>query len=249
MRLLPTETRPPQQPIELRHEPAPTQAQRGYRLFAPCLKWEFGFTCPFCLLHQADLVGPHSVEKTGLSTVEHFIPKSVRPDLINEFENLVLACRLCNIARGVKPLAEENGAKLLNPREEAWAEHFTLEQGQLEPQTPDGDYTKDAYGINDRFRTARRSKRALVLTKAYRVLLGIRRRQRAVEKRLAAGDTSAREHLRDLEDSKRLAIEIALGFRWIPEDAPPRCRCDHTDHHDIPVAYRDQIVELDLEGL
>lgn len=248
MRLLPTETLPPREPIERCHEPAPTEAQVGYRLFAPCLRWEFGFTCPLCLLHEADLTGGYSIEKTGQSTVEHLRVKSVHPEGTNEYENLVLACRFCNTARGDKPHVREDGSRLLNPRKEAWSQHFELEKHHLVPRTTDGESTKEAYKINDDSRTDRREGRAKALTDCHDILRGIHAKQRRLERLVAEGSEAAREHLRDLVKSKRLATRIALRHRWIPEKAPSVCRCDHTDHHDIPTCYRDQVVELDLEA-
>ncbi len=61
MRTLPRQTQPPATPIERRHAPAPGR----YDSFRPCLRWDFGFTCAFCLLHEADLA-EHGTEGTGL---------------------------------------------------------------------------------------------------------------------------------------------------------------------------------------
>lgn len=47
--------------------------------------------CAYCEVVIADVAAPH---------VEHILPKSVRPDLVVEWQNLTLACPACNTAKG-----------------------------------------------------------------------------------------------------------------------------------------------------
>src|SRR5215210_7160639 len=131
MRILPRRTRPFPVKLERRHTPRPTRGRRGYQAFRPCLRWEFGFTCAFCLAHESDLV-EHGAEGTGLMTIEHFLPVSAgktpveAETLANDYGNCFYACRYCNGARIAAPVVDLRGRRLLNPCTHAWSEHFNL---------------------------------------------------------------------------------------------------------------------------
>lgn len=65
MKILPPVTLPPRQPTTRRHEPKAAFGAEGYQAYRACLRWEFGFTCSFCLMHEADLTGGRAVEGLG----------------------------------------------------------------------------------------------------------------------------------------------------------------------------------------
>ena len=73
MRILPLQSQPPSTTVDRRHTPRPTTGRFGYQGYRACLRWEFGFTCAFCLLHESDFV-EHGAEGLGLLGVEHFLP-------------------------------------------------------------------------------------------------------------------------------------------------------------------------------
>src|SRR5881628_3580589 len=141
MRILPPSTRLPTQPLRRRHEPSLST----YRAYRSCLRWEFGFSCAFCLLHEADFIG--SGLHSGVFVVEHFESRSRSPSLSNSYENLFYACGLCNRARGAKPVLDTVGRRILNPTEVAWSEHFRLEHDEIQPLPGDRDasYTVEVY--------------------------------------------------------------------------------------------------------
>ena len=68
MKILPPQTKPPTSPIERRHRPRPVHGRQGYLKFRPCLRWDFGFTCPFCLMHESDFVRGGCVENSRFAT-------------------------------------------------------------------------------------------------------------------------------------------------------------------------------------
>src|SRR5437879_2619929 len=97
--MLPPQTHPPNEPIRRRHSP-PRLAYEEYR---SCLRWEFGFTCAFCLLHEADFV-EEGARGTGLMWIEHHVAQSADPALVDTYENCFYACRYCNGARRIAPV-------------------------------------------------------------------------------------------------------------------------------------------------
>src|SRR4051812_19451819 len=106
--------------IHRRHTPSPSKDYRAYRA---CLRWEFGFSCAFCLLHEADIVAA-GTEGWGVMAIEHFVPQSHAPDLVNVYSNCFYVCTLCNSARGDRPNQAPDGANLLNPCDDPWNELF-----------------------------------------------------------------------------------------------------------------------------
>lgn len=62
MKILPPTTQPPLQAIERRHRPKKSRRWSDYRA---CLRWDFAFTCGFCLLHEVDLFGSEGGEGLG----------------------------------------------------------------------------------------------------------------------------------------------------------------------------------------
>src|SRR5262249_26671335 len=86
---------------------------RAYEQFRPCLRWEFSFTCPFCLLHEAQ-VCPAGAAASSQYWIEHLSPQSERPELRNVYSNLVHACRRCNLARRYRPSVDSRKPRLLD---------------------------------------------------------------------------------------------------------------------------------------
>lgn len=55
------------------------------------LKDETGSKCAYCDSRIGHVSYPH---------VEHMVPKSVRPELAHEWDNLTVACAVCNVEKG-----------------------------------------------------------------------------------------------------------------------------------------------------
>jgi len=81
MNLLPPELSPPEEPTVHRHQPKPAKGERGFQSYRSCLRWNFGFTCAFCLLHETDFSPKFGVVGTGQMSIEHFVPQSFDPEL------------------------------------------------------------------------------------------------------------------------------------------------------------------------
>ena len=160
MRILPDRTAPPNSPFLRRHAPQ----EGAYQSYRHCLRWDFGFTCAVCLVHEADLkdIG---AEGFALTAVEHYHPRSLRQDLVNSYDNCLYICRLCNTARSNRPAIDATGRRLLNITIDRWSDHFRLDGAKLESRDGDANaqYTYEAYDIDDpRKRAMRRNRQEAI---------------------------------------------------------------------------------------
>lgn len=86
--------------------------------------------------------------------IEHIIPRSVAPELIDNADNLALACPPCNLHKADRTRAEDpdTGAicRLFHPRDDQWTAHFAwVADGlTLSGLTPTGRATVRAFQLN-----------------------------------------------------------------------------------------------------
>ena len=249
MLILPPRTFPPPGRIERRHTPAPTSGRHGYRSYRACLRWEFGFTCAFCLLHESDLT-EHGIEGTGLTGIEHFSPVSAAQERTNDYGNCFYACRFCNGARSSSPTADPAGRKLLNPCDEAWGTHFAYDEDRLLPRERDVDaaYTEEIYDFNDPRRVAIRRWRRERLEEHLRVLREGPPLIRALLDACAEVEPARGEQLlrgaQAIRDDVQRALRDLQRFAAIPQDADLTCRCGREGHHALPQYLVDQTFEI-----
>ena len=238
LEIVPPRIQVPRTPKRQRHTPRSTNDYRDYRA---CLRWDAGFTCCFCLVHESDLTRTGTVEGTGLTSIEHLQPQTHAPDLVNVYSNCAYACQSCNNVRRCAPSRHLSGARLLNPWHDAWGEHFQLREDRLEPLQEgdagrDARYTIDVYRLNHARKVAMRRTRRTHL-QAYvelfehdlRELRALAARQQSAEERLQLLDW-----VRRVKELRRLASEELTWRSAIPTDAPARCRCDGQEHHSLP---------------
>jgi len=101
--------------------------------------------CGYCLVPQKLI--SYKLE------IEHIFPKGLGGT--DEENNLWLACRQCNLNKGVKTRGFDTvtfeRVRLFNPREQVWAQHFTLSEDKTEiiGKTPCGRATVSALQLND----------------------------------------------------------------------------------------------------
>lgn len=235
--LVPLMTRPPATSRTQRHKP---KSANDYQRYRSCLRWDAGFTCCFCLVHESDLA-PGGVEKTAQTSIEHIEPRAHAPHLAAEYENCAYACRFCNSARGTFPTVHPSGARLLHPWRDAWGAHFRLHEYRLAPVHQghggrDARYTADVYQVNDETRIKLREKRHQFLLDRMRFFV---RNVDELEE-LAERQSSPEDRLRLLLLARELATArqtalIELGERKAtPADAPTHCRCGSQENHQLP---------------
>jgi hypothetical protein len=237
-------------PIERRHAPR-TEAGHGraYEQFRPCLRWEFSFSCPFCLLHEAQ-VCPSGAAGSSQFWIEHLEPQSQRPDLRNSYDNLVYACRRCNLARHLRPRADLSGWRLLDPCSDAWSSHFHSDGDELLAITPDAAYTSEAYDINSPPKLTLRRVRREAIEESLHVLATVP----SLLEQLMAGPVfhQGREQRLRLEVAEQLHQSLAAARRAliqlsaVPSDASDDCACE-SGACELPDVVSATLLHVDLE--
>jgi hypothetical protein len=238
MATLPRTTRPPAEPIRRRHEPKPG----AYVTFRPCLRWEFGFTCAFCLLHEADLA-EHGVAGMGLMTIEHHITRSADPTYEDDYANCFYACRFCNGARGRKCTEDARGRRLLHPCRDAWGEHFMAE-GERLPYAEgdvDAEYTHAAYRLDAPMKQVMRSHRRESIDASLQTI------DKAPSRLKRLTDLAERLEGEERELAMSLVVEIHAERRrarrqldrysLVPKDCDAICRCAEPPEELAPPSY------------
>lgn len=250
LKLLPAQTIPADEVLVRRHDPR--LVKKDYTVFRDCLRWEFGFSCAICLLHERDIVAYES-EGWGITQIEHLVPRSLDDDLVGSYGNLIYICRLCNVARSDTPQIDDEGRRLLDPTRDVWADHFVLKDDELAPLDGDVDaaHTEDVYNINDarkvKLRRIRRERTNDIASLIRSAEMDLSWHHRSTG-RLGAASTpgSAEAVLRCRE-----RLEILYRRRrsdlaeWVPSDAPKDCRCGRANARSLPPPYLRQVVEVD----
>ncbi len=251
--LLPPRLQPSDVPLERRHSPRPLRGEYGYRGYRPCIRWDFGFTCAICLLHEADFVAI-GIEGTGLTSIEHIEARSHDQDLVNEYSNLLYACRFCNTARSNRGRSALDGAQLLDPTEAAWENHFYIAADELRPKHGDhsAQYTADCYDIKEPRKTTLRRLRREHVQYSQRVLEAAPGRIAELNNALADDSISPSSSLylllkNTLDDLKveyeRIMTEI-LRYCAIPLDADDICRCEGEGNRALPPFIASQVWQI-----
>ncbi|WP_395743317.1 HNH endonuclease [Prosthecobacter sp.] len=107
--------------------------------------------CEYCLIHQRQAWYSHQID--------HIISR--KHGGRTAFENLALACAICNNAKGTDlgSLTRHEGSliRFYHPRKDQWGEHFRLEDnGAIHPITEVGEVTCKIFGFNSRERLLER---------------------------------------------------------------------------------------------
>ncbi len=173
MKILPEVTVLPESPFAPPHHSPPTDGARPLDTFRSCLRWEFGFTCSVCMLHLADVLRVAG-RGWGILTVEYVVPRAANEDEIHRYSNCVLACKHCNSTRQSRQERASDGARVLNPRVDAWGHRFVWEEHRLVPAFAgdrDAEFTAEAYGVNRPFKVRARRNRAQLVRQYLQTLL------------------------------------------------------------------------------
>jgi hypothetical protein len=236
--------------LERRHAPdAQADHERAYERFRPCLRWEFAFSCSFCLLHEAQ-VCPGGAAGSSQFWIEHLEPQSQRPDLRSHYGNVVYACRRCNLARRARPRTDARGRRLLDPCRDAWASHFQYDGDELRATSADGAYTAETYDVNAPAKLALRRDRREAIDESQHVLATI---PLLLEQLMSGIDfhPGAEQRMR-LELAEQLHKALAAARRTltqlsaIPHDATDQCACDR-QACELPACVSASLVLVDLE--
>ena len=101
-----------------------------------------GGRCEYCLIHEQDAGFPHQID--------HIVSR--KHGGLSTLENLALACVLCNRYKGtdIASIDSQTGelARLLNPRQDRWIDHFRLDSATIEPLSAIGRVTANLLRLN-----------------------------------------------------------------------------------------------------
>lgn len=121
-------------PHNRKHGP---QGYSSYRHFKPWLRDEFCFRCAYCLSRERWFPTRHAS-----FAVDHFEPKSLKPALSLDYDNLYYACQTCNTLKGDEALSA-------TPCSTSLSQHLVLRpDGFLAGQTPTGQEYIDVLLLN-----------------------------------------------------------------------------------------------------
>lgn len=115
--------------------------EQSYIKLKPELLKKFDNQCVYCGV---------KIFEPMMAEIEHFYPKSLYPDLVNNSDNLLIACRACNIIKSNKfPIDEDGNPLLINPAKEKFSDHMIqLDNGYLKGTTEQGQATIDILQLN-----------------------------------------------------------------------------------------------------
>lgn len=250
LQLLPAQTFPADEAFARRHDPRPIV--RDYTVFRDCLRWEFGFTCATCLLHEHDIIGYGGTEGWGVLHIEHVVARNHDGRLVGVYGNVILICRLCNGARNDAPHIDHHGRRLLDPTKDVWSEHFRVAGDEILPAEGDADaaYTEDVYDINSPRKVKLRRNRRLRQEDFLKSLEKPRARIAHLRFREQCGDPGEKIQIitaiAEVRDEVDRLCRLANQGKWIPDDAPMNCRCGRAPARTLPATYLRQIVEIEV---
>ena len=113
----------------------------NFRTLKPELLAKFKYQCAYC---------GTKLYSHFMADIEHFYPKSLYPHLLEDSNNLLIACKECNIIKGNNfPLDDDGNPLLLNPLTDKFSENIKqTENGYLEGLTERGRVTIAALQLN-----------------------------------------------------------------------------------------------------
>lgn len=247
MKLLPAETALPLDVVPRTHAP-PTEEYGKYR---DCVRWDFGFTCALCFLHEQDLI-EGGAEGTALIWIEHHQLKRGSTAKANDYSNCLLSCRFCNNNRSRIPAISKDGVtKLLDPTEVVWSEYFELKQHAMSTRSPSADakYTLKTYRLDDKRKAVLRENRSRRFAELRRAREHVKELiPKLMERARQTSDPVEKRELveagRGLEQAYKAAVAEIRRYVAIPCDAPESCLCGGT--RALPEWLNSQLQEAEL---
>jgi hypothetical protein len=117
---------------------------KDYLEYVEPLRHDFFYSCAYCTITE------HEAETINFN-IDHYEPKSLRPDLTNEYSNLMYACRFCNTYKGdLTPPSEARkaGFRFFRPDQDVYEDHFEVKDRRLEYKSPVGDFSINFLDLN-----------------------------------------------------------------------------------------------------
>jgi hypothetical protein len=115
-----------------------------YRDYIEWLRPDFFFSCAYCTISESEAAAVRF-------TIDHYEPQRPRPDLANDYNNLMYCCDPCNIYKGPRMPSEEmrkKGYRFFRPDEHYYAEHFEKNGQLLDAKSKVGEFTIASVDLN-----------------------------------------------------------------------------------------------------
>lgn len=224
MRIIKATIKPYSELLVRKHSPT----GMSYSDYKNCLRWDFGFICPYCLRHESDLA-EFGAGKANAIWLEHHQRQQERPDLINDYDNLLFCCRECNQNRARAP-QEKDGAVLLRPDRTKWSTVFTISGTTIVPVdgSESSQYTHSTYKPNRPVKQRSRELRRGVVEKGLEILKNGPELLRLLRSAARKNPEKRREFMFQVNFHRQHLVDQwdnLKRYKAVPIDAPSTCHC------------------------
>ena len=120
------------------------EPKTDYLEYLEPLRYDFFYSCAYCTITE------HESEGANFN-IDHYEPKSNRPDLVCEYSNLMYSCRHFNNLKGdlTPPLAARNaGKRFFRPDQDNYDDNFDATDNRLIHRTVIGEFTITFLDLN-----------------------------------------------------------------------------------------------------
>lgn len=128
-------------PLVIRSTVPPGQPYNSYKRY---LRRDFLYSCAYCTIAES--------EATAIRfTIDHLEPKYERPELTNEYSNLMYCCDTCNLYKGDRipsDKARADGIRFFRPDVDPRSDHFELKGVRVEGRTQIANFSILAISLN-----------------------------------------------------------------------------------------------------
>ena len=115
-----------------------------YGEYRQTLRHDFIYSCAYCTMSEAEA-------RAIRFTIDHYEPRNARPDLIDDYDNLMYSCDECNDRKGDRcppSEARAQGHRFFRPDQDRYQDHFQIKGVRLEAQSNPGTYSLEALDLN-----------------------------------------------------------------------------------------------------
>ncbi|MFJ1269631.1 HNH endonuclease [Legionella lytica] len=173
-----------------------------YRIYKPQLRIDFNYSCGYCKANEPEIGG----SKNSFQ-IDHYRPKKQFPELINNFQNLIYACRECNQYKSSYwPTRSQSllQQKIINPKLDKFEKHIDQTNFEWKGKTIRGKWNIITLRLSSQSHILRRTDRAKILRMIERFLEEIPEFQNEIIRLEKSDDI---EHLQKLKDEYEAHLE------------------------------------------
>lgn len=134
----------------------PIKQYLDYRSYKKLLRLDFNHQCAYCSVREPELGGSKSFH------IDHYKPKKLFPNKINDYLNLFYTCRDCNTYKGDywhSALQFIFGRFILNPCDHDLEEHYDSSQVIWKSKSRAGAWNLEKLNLNSASQQRRRQTR------------------------------------------------------------------------------------------